>query len=236
VRAQLSVFPLPHGRVLFEAEEEIPAVFFPLTGAVSIIAEDPDGAAVDVAVVGNEGFVGLPVFLGTRRIPMKAIAQVPGQALRMESDAFRAELKRGGELVAMLQRYVQMRMVEMSQTILCNRVHPLDERVARWLLQLDERAGQAPFELTQEFFATMLGASRPKVTDAAIDLRDRGLIDYSRGVIEVMDRAGLEAASCSCYRLIRDELDRLLSEESARDPRGDSDEEGGHERRAAGSV
>jgi CRP-like cAMP-binding protein len=215
LRPDLSVFALPHGRVLFEANEDIEHVYFPVGGAVSIIADDPEGASVDVAIVGNEGFVGLPVFLGTHRMPMKAMAQVPGDALRMDSASFLREVDRGGELVSMLERYVQMRMVEMSQTILCNRVHPLEQRVARWLLELDDRVEEIPFELTQEFFAVMLGSPRPKVTTCAVELRERGLIDYSRGAIEILDHKRLEQVSCGCYRLVRDELDRLLSEEDA---------------------
>ena len=208
--SDLTEIELPHARVLFESDEPIRHVYFPLTGAVSIIAESPDGQSCDVAVVGNEGFVGLPVFLGTGQMPMKAVAQVPGKALEMGVEEFRRHLEGSAKLHQLLTHYTQMRMVEMAQTILCNRVHPVEQRTARWLLQLDERVDEAPFELTQEFFATMLGAHRPSVTMAAGHLRELGLIDYSRGTIEVLDRHGLEAASCACYRVIRDELDRLL--------------------------
>ena len=213
IRASLRRFDMTHGIVLFSADEPITSVYFPLTGAVSLIAELPDGQSTDVAVVGNEGFVGLPVFLGTRQIPMKAVAQVPGAALRMGVREFTAALDRGGQLGSLLMRYTQMRMVEMGQTILCNRVHDVAERTARWLLQLDERVEEAPFELTQDFFATMLGTSRPSVTIAAGHLRDAGLVEYSRGVIHVLDREALEAVACPCYRIIRDELDRLLAAE-----------------------
>jgi CRP-like cAMP-binding protein len=205
-----SGFEMHHGDVLYEADEPITNVYFPVTGAASIIAQDPDGRSVDVAVVGNEGFVGLPVFLGTDQIPTKALTQVPGGAIRMSASAFREEIAHGGKLVDLMMRYAQMRMVEMSQTILCNRFHGIVERTARWLLQLNERVEEAPFELTQQFFATMLGANRPNVTEAARALKERGLIDYSRGTIDVLDAEGLEAASCDCYRIVRDELDRLL--------------------------
>jgi hypothetical protein len=128
----------------------------------------------------------------------------------MSATAFREELAHGGKLVDLMMRYAQMRMVEMSQTILCNRFHGIVERTARWLMQLNERVEEVPFELTQQFFATMLGANRPNVTEAAHALRERGLIDYSPGTIDVLDADGLEAASCDCYRIVRDELDRLL--------------------------
>jgi len=204
---------LPHGRVLYASDEPIRRVYFPLTGAASIIAESPDGESCDVAVVGNEGFVGLPVLLGTGQVPMKAVTQVPGSALEMGVQEFRGHLHSARKLHRLLTYYTQMRMVEMGQTVLCNRVHPVEQRTARWLLQLDERVEEAPFELTQEFFATMLGTHRPSVTLAAGHLRDLGLIDYSRGSIKVLDRDGLEAASCACYRVVRNELDRLLQAE-----------------------
>ena len=212
VLPQLSAKEMGHGVVLFESGELIRHVYFPLSGACSLIAETSAGESADVAVIGNEGFVGLSVFLGTERIPVQAVGRVPGIVLGMSDDAFREVLQRDGMLERMLMRYTQMRMVEMGQTILCNRVHDVEMRTARWLLQLDERAGEAPFELTQEFFATMLGTHRPTVTVAANSLRDAGLISYSRGVIEVIDRDGLEAASCECYRIVRDELDRLLDQ------------------------
>ena len=216
IAAQLQPIEMHHGRVLFEADEPIEHVYFPITGVCSMLALSPDGEATDVAVVGSEGFVGLPLFLGTERMPLRAVAQVPGIALEMTSQAFLGFLDPRGALERLLRRYTQMRMVEMGQTVLCNRVHPIEERTARWLLQLSERSEDAPFELTQEFFSVMLGATRPSVTLAASSLREQGLIDYSRGVIEVLDRDGLEAASCPCYRIVRDELDRLLELPSIR--------------------
>ena len=212
VLPQLSATAVGRGHVLYESGEAIQHVYFPLTGTYSLIAETSHGESADVAVIGNEGFVGLPVFLGTERIPVRAVGQVPGIVLGMTDDAFRDVLRRDGVLERMLMRYTQMRMVEMGQTILCNRLHDVEQRTARWLLQLGERVGQARFELTQEFFATMLGTTRPTVTVAAQSLRDDGLISYGRGVIELIDRDGLEAASCECYRIVRDELDRLLDQ------------------------
>lgn len=208
---EFRVIEMGHGDVLLEADAAIEAVHFPLQGVVSLIAETAEGHATDVAVVGNEGMVGLPVFLGTERDPFAAVTQVPGTAVRLPRNAFQELLARSAALRTLLMRYTQMRMVEMGQTILCNRVHPIVQRTARWLLHLSERAHEAPFELTQEFFAVMLGSHRPTVSLAAAELREAGLIDYSRGVIEVVDADGLEAAACPCYRIIRDELDRLLA-------------------------
>jgi CRP-like cAMP-binding protein len=201
--------------VLHGADEVIDRVYFPLSGAASVVAETAEGDSVDVQLIGTEGMIGLPVFLGTHRLPMRAVAQVPGEVARIGADRFRDLLLLDGRLPALLMRYAQMVLVEISQTVLCNRAHPLRERTARWLLQIDERAREAPFELTQEFFATMLGVHRPAVTVVASELRAEGLIDYTRGTIEVLDRDGLEGAACSCYRIIRNELDRLLSVEAA---------------------
>ena len=205
----LAFVDLKHGDVLFEADEPIKNVYFPLDGAVSMIAETPEGHATDITIIGNEGFVDLAVFLGTGQLPFRAVAQVPGAAVRLPTPAFVRLLEVSPTLNRMLRRYTQMRMVEIGQTVLCNRVHQITERTARWLLHIDERVGQAPFELTQDFFAIMLGVARPSVTIAAGELRTAGLIDYGRGVIEVVNRDGLEAAACACYRVIRDELDRL---------------------------
>lgn len=213
ILGHLSPLDMEHGSLLFAPDEPIRHVYFPVTGAVSILAETSQGEAIDTAIVGSEGFVGLPVFLGTERVPCRAVGQVPGLVLEMSSEAFAEALAPGGALDRLLRRYTQMRMVEMGQTILCNRFHAVEQRTARWLLQLDERVGPSPFELTQEFFATMLGTTRPAVTVAAAHLRDAGLIDYSRGVIAVVDRDGLEALACECFRIIRDELDRLLTEQ-----------------------
>ncbi len=218
VEGDLVAVDLAHGDVLFAADEPIQNVWFPLDGAVSMIAETAEGHATDVTIVGSEGFVDLAVFLGTGQLPFRAVTQVPGSAIRLPTRSFVRLLERSDTLNRMLRRYTQMRIVEMGQTILCNRVHPINERTARWLLHIDERVGQAPFELTQDFFAIMLGVTRPSVTIAAGELRAAGLIDYTRGVIEVLDRDGLEAAACDCYRVIRTELERLVDTENPTEP------------------
>lgn len=211
IEGSLAAVDLEHGDVLFEADTPIENVYFPVSGAVSMIAETEEGHVTDVTIVGNEGFVDLAVFLGTGQLPFRAVAQTPGVALRLPTPAFTTLRDASATLNRMLRNYTQMRIVEMGQTILCNRVHSTVRRTARWLLHIDERVGEAPFELTQDFFAIMLGVTRPSVSVAAGELRGARLIDYSRGVIEVVDRDGLEAAACECYRIIRNEHDRLLN-------------------------
>jgi CRP-like cAMP-binding protein len=203
---------LPQNTVLQPADEEIEHVFFPVRGVASLMVTGPEGEQVDTAIVGNEGMVGLPVFLGTGRMPVMAVVQVDMEAQRLAVADLRAELERGGQLVNLLQRYTQMVLVELAQLILCNRAHSLERRAARWILQMNDRMSVgAPLAITQDFLASMLGANRPKVTAALQSLRAAGLVSYTRGNLQVGDASELEANACTCYRTIRDELDRLLS-------------------------
>ena len=209
---QLERVVLPQSTVLQPPGEEIEHVYFPVRGAASWMVSGAEGEQVDTAIVGNEGMVGLPVFLGTGRMPVEAVVQVSMEAQRLSAADLRAELQLGGQLVNLLQRYTQMVLVELAQLILCNRAHSLERRAARWILQINERlAVGAPLAVTQDFLAAMLGANRPKVTTALQTLRSAGLISYTRGHLHVEDAAALEAKACACYRTIRDELDRLLS-------------------------
>lgn len=200
---------LPRDVVLEEAHEEITHVYFPVAGVASIVAVGAQGESVDTAMIGREGMTGLAVFLGTGEMPVRTMVQVPMVAYRLSADALRAELGRGVELVTLLQRYTQVVMVSMAQLILCNRVHRLDQRAARWLLQVDERVSQAPFDVTQEFLADMIGTQRPSVSLALRQFKDEGLISYSRGKISITDRVGLLRRSCSCIRIMHDEERRL---------------------------
>lgn len=209
---RLHPFEMTHGMRLFDADQQIDRVVFPLTGAVSLVAETSEGDTSDTRLVGPEGFVGLPVFLGTFRMPMRAVCQVPGHALAMRAEDFRELMVLDG-VPDLLMYYTQMAMVELSQNILCNRVHKLEQRTARWLLELGDRVHEADFDLTQEWFAAMLGTSRPAVTSIVHALRERGLIDYARGRIQIVDRAGLEGVTCECFFVVRDELDRLIASE-----------------------
>ena len=195
---------------VYEPGKPIEHVYFPLTTVISMLAVMDDGQAVEVATMGNEGMAGLPVFLGASTSPDLAFAQVPGRALRMPAGEFRELANGAGTVQALLQRYTQAFFVQLAQGAACNRLHSMDERLARWLLMTHDRVGQDQFPLTQEFMAQMLAVRRATVTEAAGRLQQAGLITYSRGIITILDRPGLEAASCECYRIISDEHAGLL--------------------------
>lgn len=201
------IFPRP--TELEAPDTEIEFVYFPTSGIASIVAIGMDGESVDTTMIGREGMTGLPVFLGTNQMPVRTIVQVPLTAYRLRADTLRDELERGGRLVNLLQRYTQVVMVSMVQLILCNRAHRLDQRAARWLLQVDERVDETPFEVTQEFLAEMIGVQRPSLSLAIQQFRDEGLVKYSRGRVEIADRDGLLRRSCGCIRIIHAEEARL---------------------------
>jgi CRP-like cAMP-binding protein len=200
---------LPRPTELEAANEEIEFVYFPTSGVASIVSIDEGGETVDTAMIGREGMTGLAVFLGTRQSPMRTIVQVPMTGWRMRADDLRAELELGGELVALLQRHTQVVMVTMAQLILCNRVHRLDQRAARWLLQVDERVEETPFGVTQDFLAQMIGVQRPALSVAMRQFKDAGLVTYSRGQIHIANRDGLLERSCGCISVIGTEAQRL---------------------------
>jgi CRP-like cAMP-binding protein len=209
MRLHVEKVSLPLRDILYEANEPIGHVFFPLNGVVSLVIMD-SGFTLEVGIIGNEGLVGTPVFLGSERSPTRAIAQIPGEALRMEAKVFQKEMKRGGPLHGLVQRYTQSMINQISQSIVCNRRHSVEKRMRRWLLMSHDRVGADEFPLTHEFLAQMLGVRRPTVTAVARTLQKAGLIDYHRGRITVLDRKGLEAASCECYEVVAKELNRLL--------------------------
>jgi CRP-like cAMP-binding protein len=200
---------LPLRDVLYEAHGPIPYVYFPLIGVVSLVIMD-GGFTIEVGLIGNEGMVGTPVFLGAEHSPTKAIVQIPGEALRMEVKIFHKEMRREGPLYRLVQRFTQAMINHISQSIICNRRHSVAKRMCRWLLMSHNRAGTDEFLLTHEFLAQMLGVRRPTVTAVAGSLQKAGLIKYHRGRVTVLDRKGLEAACCECYEMIATELDRLL--------------------------
>jgi len=209
IRPALEPVHLPRPTELEGANEKIRFVYFPTTGVASIVAIDESGESVDTAMIGREGMTGLAVFLGTEQSPVRTIVQVPMSGLRMESDALREELARGGSLVTLLQRHTQVVMITMAQLILCNRMHRLDQRAARWLLQVDDRVDEAPFNVTQEFLAQMIGVQRPALSVAMRQFKDAGLVRYARGQITIADRDGLLARSCGCTSVIASEARRL---------------------------
>ncbi len=209
IASALEPVTLPRPTELEAANEEIEFVYFPTSGIASIVSIDENGETVDTAMIGREGMTGLSVFLGTGQSPMRTIVQVPMTGLRLRSQVLRDELDRDGMLEALLQRHTQVVMVTMAQLILCNRVHRLDQRAARWLLQVDERVEHQPFAVTQEFLAQMVGVQRPALSVAMRQFKGHGLVRYSRGQIMIADREGLLARSCACITVIAAEADRL---------------------------
>ena len=197
------------------ANEDVEFVYFPTSGVASIVALDVGGESVDTAMIGKEGMTGLSVFLGTRQSPARTIVQVRLTALRMRADALRKELLDGGVLETLLQRHTHFVMMTMAQLILCNRSHRLDERAARWLLQVDDRVDEAPFHVTQEFLAQMIGVQRPALSVALRQVKAAGLVRSSRGQITIADRGGLLDRSCSCSSIIAAESRRVEALETA---------------------
>jgi CRP-like cAMP-binding protein len=197
----------------------MPHVYFPLSGVISLVTVMAGGGAAEVATVGSEGMVGLPVFLGADFAPCEALCQVPGEAWRMPAAAFREAVQtaatvapagRGSPLVALLQHYTHALIIEIGQTAACNRLHRITERCARWLLQAHDRVEGDQFLLTHGFLAQMLGVRRATVTTVMGGLQQSGLIRYTRGRVTIVERRRLEAAACECYRVVKAEFDRLL--------------------------
>jgi CRP-like cAMP-binding protein len=197
------------GDVLSESQELIQYAYFPQGGTISVITVMADGGEVEVGVIGNEGMYGLPLVLGTNSSPLRAIVQLPGMAVRMKADVLKEEAARCGTLQQALLRYGQAFFIQTAQTAACNRLHPLDGRFARWLFDCQDRAKSDELPLTHEFMATMLGVRRAGVSVAANKLREDGLINYTRGIVTIINRDGLEACSCECYEIVKREFDRL---------------------------
>jgi CRP-like cAMP-binding protein len=195
--------------VLVEPDEPIEHVYFPINGACSMIATMKDGQEVEVGTIGNEGMLGLPVFLERETVPLRTISQVPGEAVRMRSEALRREVRPGDRLHRLLHRYTEATLVFAAQSSACNRLHSVEQRASRWLLHTHDRVGKDEFPLTQVFLALMLGVRRASVSEVASALQKQGSISYNRGLIKILDRPGLEAKSCECYDVIRAEFNRL---------------------------
>lgn len=198
-------------QIIYAPNEPIEYVYFPNSGIISLVNLTEDGGTVEAATVGNEGMAGIPVLLGTDRMIGQAISQIVGDAVRMKADVFKREVTPGSPLHNLLLRYTQALMNLISQSVACNRLHSVEKRCCRWLLLCQDRVQSDQFPLTQEFLAQMLGVRRASVSEVAAILQRAGLIRYSRGKITICDRAGLEASSCECYRIVKEEFDRLLS-------------------------
>ena len=195
---------------LYEPNKPFDYAYFPVNGVVSMLAHVDDGALVEVATVGNEGMIGLPIFLGAELTPGTSFSQIPGDALRISAEHFRQAIAQDGPLTRLLHRYTQALMVQISQGTACNRAHSREERCGRWLLLCHDRVGENEFLLTQEFLSQMLGVRRASVNAVATTFQQAGFIEYTRGRMRILDREGLESVSCGCYAVIRQEYDRML--------------------------
>ena len=207
---ELEPVRLPFKEVLQEPDRPISHVYFVTSGVVSLVNEPDRGEIVEVATVGREGMVGFNIVLGADTMPIRALIQIPGEGFRLEAARFRRFVDAHPDFRLVLMRYTMALMSQMAQNASCNRLHEVQERCARWLLQTHDRVEGDSFPLTHEFLGQMLGVHRPTVSIAAGMLQKAGLIAYARGVITILDRPGLEAASCNCYRFVEREYQRLL--------------------------
>ena len=208
---KLEAVPLPLGSVLYESGGTLSHVYFPTTAIVSLLYVMESGASAEIAVVGNEGLVGISLFMGGDSTPSRAVVQSAGQGHRLAAAAMQQEFDRAGAAMHLLLRYTQALITQMAQTAACNRHHSLDQQLCRWLLLSLDRLQGNELKMMQELIANMLGVRREGVTEAAGKLQAEGLIHYSRGKITVLDRPKLEARVCECYAVVKRESDRLLS-------------------------
>ncbi len=204
--------PLRVGEVLYEPGGRMLHAYFPTDAVVSLHYVTESGEAAETAGVGNEGVVGIALFMGGDTTPSSAVVQVAGHAYRLESRLLKQEFKRAGLMQRLLLRYTQALITQMSQTAACNRHHSVEQRLCRWLLLTLDRVPSSELVLTQELIAVMLGVRREGITEAAGRLQRAGFIRYRRGHISVLDRTGLEAATCECYAVVKKEVSRLLSD------------------------
>ena len=210
LRPNLETVEMPLGEVVYESGRPLDHVYFPTDCIVSLLYVLENGASAEIAVVGNEGIVGISLFMGGESTPSRAVVQSAGQALRLPAKDMQQEFKRGGALQHLLLRYTQTLITQMAQTAVCNRHHSVDQQLCRWLLLSIDRLTTAEIKMTQELIANMLGVRREGVTEAAGKLQKAGVISYRRGHIKVLDRPKLERMSCECYEVVRRETDRLL--------------------------
>ncbi|MGP1375240.1 MAG: Crp/Fnr family transcriptional regulator [Almyronema sp.] len=198
------------GQILYEPTEPVATVYFPNQAMVSLVQIMENGATIEAGIIGNDGIVGYAAYLGGSFTSSRAIVQIAGSAVALDAAVLKAEFQRGGALQDLLLRYTQALLAQVSQTAACNRFHPTEERLARWLLQSQDLACSAVLELTQDFLSSMLGTRRASITVAAGTLQKAGLIDYSRGQIQILNRAALKGAACECYDIVKAEYQRLL--------------------------
>jgi CRP-like cAMP-binding protein len=201
---------LPLGQVLYESGGKMSHVYFPINAIVSLLYVMEDGASAEIAVVGNEGLVGIALFMGGESTPSRAVVQSAGKGYRLRAADIKNEFNTSGPVLHLLLRYTQALITQMAQTAVCNRHHSLDQQLCRWLLMSLDRLSGNELVMTQELIANMLGVRREGVTEAALKLQKLGLIRYARGHITVLDRPGLESRVCECYSVVKKEYDRLL--------------------------
>jgi CRP-like cAMP-binding protein len=212
LRPDLEAVPLPLGMVVYESGGAQRYVYFPTTSIVSLLYVLANGSSAEIAVTGNEGLVGISLFMGGETTPSRAVVQSAGWGYRLRGEVLRREFESGGVLQHLLLRYTQALITQMTQTAVCNRHHTVDQQLCRWLLLSLDRLPGNELVMTQELIANMLGVRREGVTEAAGKLQDEGLIRYTRGHIRVLDRQQLEARVCECYGVVKKEYDRLLPE------------------------
>jgi len=212
---ELELVPLPLGQVLYEPGKTMAHVYFPVDAIVSLLYVLEDGASAEIAVVGNEGLVGVSLFMGGESTTSRAVVQSAGHGLRMRGHAIKAEFNTSPPVMHLFMRYTQALITQMAQTAVCNRHHSVDQQLCRWLLMSLDRLTGEELIMTQELIANMLGVRREGVTEAALKLQRAGLIRYARGRITVLDRPGLEKRTCECYQVVKSEYDRLLPERTA---------------------
>ena len=210
LRRHLEPVDMPLGHVVYESGRHLDHVYFPTTCIVSLLYVLENGASAEIAVVGNEGVVGISLFMGGETTPSRAVVQSAGEALRLPGQAVKDEFTRGGSMQHLMLRYTQSLITQMAQTAVCNRHHSVDQQLCRWLLLSIDRLPSPEITMTQELIANMLGVRREGVTEAAGKLQKAGVISYRRGHIKVLDRPRLEAMSCECYEVVRRETERLL--------------------------
>ena len=212
----LEPIDLPLGDVLYESGKTLDYVYFPTTAIVSLLYVMENGASAEIAVVGNEGIVGVSLFMGGGSTPSRGVVQSAGKGFRLAAVSMKDEFDRAGPVMHLLLRYTQALITQMAQTAVCNRHHSLDQQLCRWLLLSLDRLQGSELRMTQDLIANMLGVRREGVTEAALRLQTAGLIQYARGHIKVLDRPGLEKRTCECYAVVKKEYDRLLPDKLAK--------------------
>jgi CRP-like cAMP-binding protein len=214
---RLELVPMPLGQAMYESGSRLQHVYFPTSSIVSLLYVMEDGASAEIAVVGNEGILGIALFMGGETTPSRAVVQSAGHGYRLKAHLLKQEFNRAGPVLHLLLRYTQALITQMAQTAVCNRHHSVEQQLCRWLLLSLDRLQSNHLTMTQELIANMLGVRRVGVTRAAGKLQHAGLIRYRRGRIEVLDRRALEAQACECYAVVKRESDRLLPASAAMD-------------------